>query len=102
MSHLTLLLSGLIFTLDRRGPNVMKCYWRDPGKIIFFYCAIYSSLDETSSLEATDAVVTKDGWLRTGDIGYLDDEGFLYIKDRRELSSHKQTDTFIIITNLNF
>ncbi|KAJ7703176.1 hypothetical protein B0H17DRAFT_92476 [Mycena rosella] len=45
-----------------RGPNIMKEYWSDP--------------------DATAKVLTSDGWLKTGDLGLLDAEGFLYIKDR--------------------
>jgi long-chain acyl-CoA synthetase len=45
-----------------RGPNVFAGYWRDP--------------------EATSRVLTEDGWLRTGDIAVVDDEGFIYLVDR--------------------
>jgi long-chain acyl-CoA synthetase len=45
-----------------RGPVVMKGYYNMP--------------------EETAASFTPDGWLKTGDIGYLDDEGYLYLTGR--------------------
>ena len=44
-----------------RGPNVVKGYWRQP--------------------EATAAAFT-DGWFHTGDLGKIDEQGFIYLLDR--------------------
>jgi fatty-acyl-CoA synthase len=46
-----------------RGPKVTRGYWRDP--------------DKTAASFFGD-------WFRTGDIGHLDDEGFLYLTDRKK------------------
>lgn len=45
-----------------KGPNVMKCYYKDP--------------------ERTKNTFTDDGWFKSGDLGFIDKDGYLFIKGR--------------------
>ena len=47
-----------------RGPQVMEGYWRDQDE--------------------TDKIMLPGGWLRSGDIGRMDENGFVYIEDRKK------------------
>jgi long-chain acyl-CoA synthetase len=47
-----------------RGPQVMRGYWQQPAE--------------------TDRVLSADGWLRTGDIGTFDGQGYLKLLDRKK------------------
>ena len=47
-----------------RGPQVMEGYWKRPKE--------------------TAEILSNDGWLHTGDIGFIDDDGFVQIVDRKK------------------
>ncbi len=54
---------GQVGELAVKGPGVMKCYYNDPA--------------------ATEAVL-KGGWLFTGDMARMDEDGFIYLVDRKK------------------
>jgi long-chain acyl-CoA synthetase len=54
---------GEVGELAVKGPGVMKCYYNDP--------------------KATAAVL-RDGWLFTGDMARMDEDGFIYLVDRKK------------------
>jgi acyl-CoA synthetase (AMP-forming)/AMP-acid ligase II len=53
---------GQVGEIVARGPRVMTGYWKDPEK--------------------TARAFTKDGWLRTGDMGWMDEEGYFFLAGR--------------------
>lgn len=55
--------NGEIGELVVKGPQIMKGYW---------------------NLQEETDIVLSDGWLKTGDLGYMDEDGFFYIVDRKK------------------
>jgi long-chain acyl-CoA synthetase len=53
---------GQVGEISVRGKNVMMGYWKNPE---------------------LSAEVLRGGWLHTGDLGYVDDEGYIYLVDRK-------------------
>ncbi|MFC1913223.1 class I adenylate-forming enzyme family protein [Chloroflexota bacterium] len=54
--------SGEVGEIMSKGPRVMSGYWHDEQR--------------------TAQVITPDGWLHTGDVGWMDDEGYIYLSGR--------------------
>ena len=58
------LAQGEVGEICVRGPQVMAGYWQQQAE--------------------TDKVMLPDGWLRTGDIGHVDAQGYVFIEDRKK------------------
>ncbi len=55
--------AGQVGEVIARGPNIMKGYWNRPD---------------------VNAEVLRGGWMHTGDLGAMDEDGFLYVLDRKK------------------
>lgn len=60
-----------------RAPSIMKGYWNEP--------------------QATNEVITKDRWLKTGDIAVRDSKGRYHIVDRKKVISHNLPPLFTVL-----
>jgi acyl-CoA synthetase (AMP-forming)/AMP-acid ligase II len=56
--------AGEVGELAVRGPQVMKGYWQRP--------------------QETKECLSEDGWMLTGDVGWLDEDGYLYLVERKK------------------
>jgi long-chain acyl-CoA synthetase len=56
------LAANMVGEICVRGPGVMAGYWQKP--------------------DATKATIADNGWMRSGDAGYIDEDGFIYVVDR--------------------
>lgn len=63
-----------------KGPHVMKGYYKNEEK--------------------TKEVLTEDGWFKTGDIGKIDDDGFLFITDRKKSMFKLSTGKYVAPQNI--
>jgi long-chain acyl-CoA synthetase len=63
-----------------RGPNIMKGYYNEP--------------------EMTREVMTDDGWFKSGDVGKIDEDGYLYITDRKKSLFKLSTGKYVAPQNI--
>jgi len=63
-----------------RGPNIMKGYYKLP--------------------EQTKEVFDEDGWFKTGDVGKIDEDGFIYITDRKKSMFKLSTGKYVAPQNV--